>query len=198
VQGSIIVVSGLPRSGTSLMMRILEAAGVPILQDDARPPDASNPHGYFELSAVRRTARDASWLDDAPGHAVKVIHALLEHLPRDRRYQLILMRRPIEEVVASQDRMLARLGEEAGPLPASRVGAVLAARLAAATGLLDREPCFVWRVVDYPGLISTPEQTIGAVLDFLGLRACAADLAQLVDPSLHHERCGVDETPCGP
>lgn len=188
VQERIVVVSGLPRSGTSLMMQILEGAGVPILQDGARAPDASNPHGYFEHSAVRRSAHDVGWLDQAPGHAVKVIHALLEHLPRDRTYALILMRRPIEEVVASQDRMLARLGREAGPLPAARVAAVLAAQLAAAIDLLGREPCFSWRAVDFHALIADPEATIGAVTRFLGLDARAADLAPLVDPGLHRER----------
>ncbi len=193
----IVVVSGLPRSGTSLMMRVLEAAGLPILQDGTRPPDESNPHGYYEHSAVRRTAVDPSWLEHASGHAVKVIHALLEHLPRDRRYAVILMRRPIDEVVGSQDRMLARLGRDAGLLPSARVGSVLAVQLAAAIELLEREDCFTWMSVDFPELIARPAETIRSVIDFLGLRARASDLTRLVDPSLHRERSTIDGTQPG-
>lgn len=180
----IIVVSGLPRSGTSLMMRLLEAAAVPVLQDAARPPDESNPRGYYELSAVRATATDARWVARAPGHAVKVIHRLLAALPRDRVYRVIVMRRPMREVVASQDRMLARLGEPAAGLPSARLEAVLAAQLEEATALLDREPCFTWMGVDVHALIDDPETEIARVLDFLGLPARPAGLAHVVEPAL--------------
>lgn len=192
----IIVVSGLPRSGTSLMMRLLEAAAVPVLQDAARPPDESNPRGYYELSAVRATATDARWVARAPGHAVKVIHRLLAALPRDRVYRVIVMRRPMREVVASQDRMLARLGEPAAGrlgepaagLPSARLEAVLAAQLEEATALLDREPCFTWMGVDVHALIDDPETEIARVLDFLGLPARPAGLAHVVEPALLGER----------
>jgi hypothetical protein len=200
----IIVVSGLPRSGTSLMMRLLEAASVPVLQDATRPPDESNPRGYYELAAVRATARDARWVERAPGHAVKVIHRLLAALPRDRDYRVIVMRRPVREVVASQDRMLARLGapgsgrpgdpdsgrpgDPATGLPSARLEAVLAAQLEEAMALLDREPCFTWMGVDVHALIDDPEAEIARVLDFLGLAARPARLARLVEPALLRER----------
>ena len=84
-QKTIVVVSGIPRSGTSLMMSILGQAGIPLLTDDARAPDDSNPRGYFELAAVRKTNEDSAWLEQAPGQAVKVIHRLLPALPRCAR-----------------------------------------------------------------------------------------------------------------
>jgi hypothetical protein len=90
----ITVVSGLPRSGTSLMMQMLAAGGVPILTDAQRAPDEDNPRGYFELQAVKHTTQDASWLRDAPGKAVKIIHVLLKDLSAAQSYQVIFMRRP--------------------------------------------------------------------------------------------------------
>lgn len=183
-----IVVSGLPRSGTSLMMGLLEAAGVSILQDHARAPDASNPRGYYELNAVKRTASDPSWLADAPGRAVKVIHRLLDTLPRDRLYRVILMRRPASEVVASQDRMLARLGEAPIDLPGSRLAEILEAQLAEATTLLDREPCFEWISVDYPALVADPVLQCARWIAFLGLAVRPDAVAPLIDPALQRER----------
>ena len=106
----VIVVSGLPRSGTSLSMQMLGAAGIPLLVDSARAADEDNPRGYFEYSPVKRIARDVSWVGDACGHAVKVIAPLISELPTGYEYRVILMRRAIDEVLASQARMLARLG----------------------------------------------------------------------------------------
>jgi len=102
----IYVVSGLPRSGTSLMMRMLDAGGVPAVTDRIRTADDDNPRGYFELEAVKRTKQDPSWLDDAPGKAVKVISQLLCELPPDRAYKVIVMRRKLGEVSAAQKTML--------------------------------------------------------------------------------------------
>lgn len=185
---AVVVVTGLPRSGTSLMMAILGAAGVPLLEDDARPADASNPRGYHELAAVRATARDARWLEAAAGRAVKVVHRLLADLPRDRPYDVIVMRRPLAEVVASQDRMLERLGAPPTGLPAARVAAVLAAQLDEVLALLEREPCFRWTAIDYPRLVRDPVGETARVLAFLGVEASAAEVARVVDPALHRER----------
>ncbi|MGE3544635.1 MAG: sulfotransferase family protein, partial [Kofleriaceae bacterium] len=101
-QPIVFVVSGLPRSGTSMMMRMLAEGGAPILADATRRPDADNPRGYYELEAVKRTARDASWVADAPGRVVKVISSLLPHLPTEWTYRVLFMRRSIDQVVRSQ------------------------------------------------------------------------------------------------
>ena len=115
------IVTGIPRSGTSLMMSILGAAGLPLLIDDERPADLSNPRGYFEYAPVKRGAADLSWLEEARGRVVKIIHALLPELPRDRTYRVVLMERPIAEVVASQDRMLAAQGPAGASSGAARL-----------------------------------------------------------------------------
>src|SRR5688572_25986263 len=104
----VAVVSGLPRSGTSLMMRMIDAGGIPALTDGVRRPDADNPHGYFELEAAKRLRADAAWVDAAVGRVVKVVHWLLPHLPGRHAYRVVLMRRAMAEVLASQAAMLRR------------------------------------------------------------------------------------------
>ena len=107
----IIIVSGLPRSGTSLMMQMLKAGGVEILSDGNRAADPDNPQGYWEYEPVKSLRRDNSWLKLAEGKAVKVISALLPYLDLDLTYKIILMKRPLAEVIASQRKMLQRLGK---------------------------------------------------------------------------------------
>src|SRR3990167_393038 len=98
----IVIVSGLPRSGTSLMMQMLRAGGMSLLIDDQRPADADNPHGYWEYEPVKRLQHDNSWLPQAEGKAVKVVSALLQYLPPRHTYKIIVMHRPMQEVLASQ------------------------------------------------------------------------------------------------
>ena len=98
------IVSGLPRSGTSLMMQMLQAGGLPAFTDRVRSADESNPRGYFEFEPVKRLRTDRSWLPQARGHAIKIIHLLLRELPLDGSlvYRIVFMQRPLEEVLASQ------------------------------------------------------------------------------------------------
>ena len=110
----IVIVSGLPRSGTSLMMQMLQAGGMPLLVDDQRPADADNPNGYWEYAPVKRLQQDNTWMPQAEGKAVKVVSALLQYLPRPHTYKIIFMHRPMQEVLASQAVMLQRRGEPGG------------------------------------------------------------------------------------
>jgi hypothetical protein len=104
---TVIVVSGLPRSGTSLTMQMLQAAQIPILTDNIRPADPSNPRGYFEFEPVKQMARgDNGWMGQATGKAVKIVSPLLPYLPAQYQYQVIFMLRDISEIVASQTRMM--------------------------------------------------------------------------------------------
>src|SRR4029079_1243109 len=113
-QDFVTVVSGLPRSGTSLMMQMLAAGGLPPLTDSVRAPDESNPRGYLEFEPVKRLRTDQSWLEQARGHAVKIIHLLLREIPTDGRfaYRVIFLQRPLEEVLASQRVMLEKQGKK--------------------------------------------------------------------------------------
>jgi len=183
-----IVVSGLPRSGTSLMMQLLERAGVPILCDEERPADASNPRGYFEFAAVKATLRDASWVELAEGRAVKVIHALLRGLPQDRPYRVLLMRRPIDEVIRSQDAMLVRLEESPTPMAHERLARLLEEQLEQARLWLERHECFEWLEVDYTRLVHRPEDEIPAIATFLEMDLPLEPLLECIDPNLHRMR----------
>ena len=111
----IIVVSGLPRSGTSLMMQLLAAGGIPIVTDNIRAADADNPRGYCEFERVKTIKTDASWLPEIHGKAVKMVSQLLYDLPTTERYKIIFMERDLDEVLASQEKMLTRLGRPAAP-----------------------------------------------------------------------------------
>src|SRR5262245_57732514 len=109
----IIIVTGLPRSGTSMMMQVLKAGGVPVLADETRSADASNPRGYFEFERTKWLAADNSWLADAQGKALKVIVQLAPFLPSGLRYKVLFLERDLDEIMRSQGEMLARLERSA-------------------------------------------------------------------------------------
>ncbi len=104
----IIIVSGLPRSGTSMMMKMLESGGITPLIDEIRTPDEDNPKGYYEFERVKKLPEDVAWLPDAEGKVVKMVSMLLRDLPTDRKYKVVFMRRKMEEILASQKKMLLR------------------------------------------------------------------------------------------
>ncbi|MFC2085810.1 hypothetical protein ACFLRO_01215, partial [Bacteroidota bacterium] len=112
IKGTITVVSGLPRSGTSMMMQMLDKGGLEPFVDDKREADENNPRGYYEHEAVKSLARNKQWLPQAEGKVVKVIANLLTHLPANFHYRVIFMERDITEIVTSQKRMLKRMGKK--------------------------------------------------------------------------------------
>ncbi len=179
----IVVVSGLPRSGTSMMMRMLAAGGVPLFTDGVRGADADNPLGYFEHEAVKRLREDASWAPGAAGKAVKVVSALLPALPEGFQYRVILMRRPLEEVLASQRRMLGRRGAPAADDDA-RMEALFGRHLAETERWLAARPGVRSLAVDYPEALAAPADTARRVAAFLGGGLDAAAMAAAVDPAL--------------
>jgi len=182
----VIVVSGLPRSGTSLVMSMLEAGGVPVLVDAHRPADESNPRGYFELEAVKSTRVDSSWVDRAPGHAVKVIHALLPHLPEHHRYDVLLLERDLGEVVASQQAMLARAGEEPGD--AAALTNALRRQLDDARAWLSTRENVRWTPLPHRRVVRDPATAAAEIARFLGLALDEEAMADRVDPTLHRSR----------
>ena len=190
----ITVVSGLPRSGTSLMMQALAAGGVQPLTDAQRSPDASNPRGYLELEAVKRLKSDRSWLGQARGKAVKIIHLLLPELVAAadagvrEEYRVILMRRPVEEVVASQRAMLARQGRPAATVPDAQLGRLFVDQLDRAERLLAGRPEFRICAVSYPALVADPAGEAARVNAFLGGGLDEGAMARAVDPALYREK----------
>ena len=119
----IIIVSGLPRSGTSLMMQMLHAGGIEVVTDQIREADVDNPRGYFEFETAKTVKSDASWIPSTRGKAFKMVSQLLYHLPASERYRVLFMRRNMEEILDSQEKMLARrdIEPELGPLCESLV-----------------------------------------------------------------------------
>jgi len=184
----VTIVSGLPRSGTSLMMQMLQNGGVKVLTDTVRPADEDNPRGYFELEAVKRTRHDSRWLQDAAGCAVKVIYRLLYDLPRDRRYEVIFLRRPIDEILASQGAMLKRLGTEGASLPNERLASLFTDQLTDVIKYLQKQPQFRLLEVEYHDLIDNPRGASQAISEFLQRSLDLEKMSAAVDPGLYRRR----------
>jgi hypothetical protein len=184
----IVVVSGLPRSGTSLMMQMLRAGGMPLLIDDLRPADADNPNGYWEYEPVKRLQQDNSWIPKAEGKAVKVISALLQYLPPHHTYKIIFMQRPMQEILASQAVMLERRGAQSGKADEQTLGAVFAQHLDHTERWLATQQHMTVLYVHYHEIIAAPAETATRVAQFLDLPLAVDVMAHAVDPRLHRQR----------
>jgi hypothetical protein len=182
----VIFVSGLPRSGTSLMMQVLDAGGVEVVTDNVRAADTDNPRGYYEFEKVKQVKRDASWLPDVRGKGVKMVSQLLPNLPPTERYRVIFMERDFAEMLDSQERMLRRLGRPA--VPRDEMIRAYTLHLKRVHEWLARQPHVVVLRVRYQALVEQPVETIATVNDFLGGRLDAERAARSVDPSLYRNR----------
>lgn len=185
----IVIVSGLPRSGTSMMMRMLEAGGVPLLVDGVRAADEDNPRGYWEWEPVKQLpAGEAGWLEEARGRAVKIVSPLLVHLPPTYRYRVLFMQRHLSEVLASQRRMLARRGEAAG-IDDAEMAAYFQAHLRKVEAWLQAQPHISLLMLSYNDLVVEPRPAIAQVVDFLTpLGVDGAAMARVVEPELYRNR----------
>jgi hypothetical protein len=172
------------------MMQMLAAGGIPLLVDSERRPDIDNPLGYFELEEVKALARNHHFLDGAQGKAVKIIHALLQHLPLDRSYRVIFMQRNLDEVLASQRKMLDRTGHAGAALTAIQLKAIFARQLEQSRRWLEAHTDWIQTMeVEYSLLIADPESAARDINAFLGSELDEAKMAAEVDPSLHRNRC---------
>jgi hypothetical protein len=187
-ESRITLVSGLPRSGTSMMMKMLEAGGMPILTDDIRTADEDNPKGYYEFERVKQVEHDKAWLEDARGRAVKMIAALLKHLPDDYAYKVIFMKRDIHQVLASQRQMLIRRGESTDVVPDEKMARLFAKHVAQVENWLAHQPNFGVIYVDHGQVIADPLEEAKRVASFLGGALDVERMAQVVDPALHRQR----------
>ncbi|HET6845933.1 MAG TPA: sulfotransferase [Anaerolineales bacterium] len=167
--GPIIVVSGLPRSGTSMMMKMLIEGGLQVVTDAIRAADEDNPNGYFEFEPVKQlTTGEAAWLSGAEGKLVKVISALLEYLPANRQYKVIFMERDIKEILASQQKMLQRR-QEVSKTSDEELAAQFREHLQAIKYWLARQPHMAVMYVDYNRLMADPDAYCRPVAEFVGL-----------------------------
>lgn len=185
----VVVVSGLPRSGTSMMMKMLEAGGIPIIKDDLRQADESNPKGYYEFERVKKLKDgDTAWLDNADGKAVKVISALLEYLPASHRYKVIFMRRKTEEILASQREMLQRLGEDPDKVSAEKLAELFAKHLRSIELWLAQQQNIDVRYIHYNEFITNPDPQLEQIDRFLGGGLELPTMKNAIDKSLYRQR----------
>lgn len=169
VQNEIVVVSGLPRSGTSMMMKMLEQGGLQVVTDSLRTADDDNPNGYYEFETVKQMpSGQTAWLDGAQGKVVKVISALLEYLPAKYHYKVIFMERAIGEVLASQKKMLANRQEETAVSDAE-MQEQFQKHVAAAKYWLARQPNISVLYVDYNKMLAAPDPLCQTIVDFLDM-----------------------------
>jgi len=184
----IIVVSGQPRSGTSMMMKILAEGGVPVVTDELRPADQDNPNGYFELEIVKQLSNgNVSWLAEAGGKAVKVISSLLEYLPAQYSYKIIFMEREIQEILASQRKMLERR-KEASTVDDGQMAEQFRRHISIVKPWLARQPNIEVLYISYNGLMSNPEPSCRRVIDFTCAPLQLGRMLQVPNGELYRNR----------
>ncbi len=184
----IIIVSGMPRSGTSMMMRMLAEGGLPALTDELRRPDDDNPNGYFELEVVRQLKEgNFAWLNEANGKVVKVISALLEHLPHDHQYKIIFMERNPKETLASQKKMLDHRGQ-VSRLNDEEMEQQFHKHLAAMKPWLVRQPNMEVLYVNYNALVTEPQSACERIAEFLDLPLNQSQMLAVPDTQLYRNR----------
>ena len=193
---TIYIVSGLPRSGTSMMMQMLHRGGLPVLTDAVRSADEDNPRGYFELERVKQTGADPSWLDDAQGKVVKLISRLLLDLPAPApervRYKVVFMRRDLDEVLRSQKKMLERRGEDATQND-DEIKELFVVHLAEIETWLRERSDIDTLFVSYGRMVTEPRPGAERINRFLdGMLDVEAMLAE-VDPDLYRNRKQSDQ-----
>jgi hypothetical protein len=184
----ITIVSGLPRSGTSLMMQMLAAGGMTALTDGERQADSDNPRGYYEWERIKLLPREPSCIAEAEGKVVKVISQLLFALPAGRDYQVIFMQRPLAEVVASQAEMIRRRGTTGAPLPPAALIAGLGAHLNQVNAWLKDKINISVHRVEHHDVLSEPLRTSESIQQFLKCTLDVSAMSQQIDKSLYRQR----------
>lgn len=182
----IIVVSGLPRSGTSLMMQMLAAGGIEIVTDGQRTADADNPLGYCEFEKVKQIRHDASWLPDLRGKAVKMVSQLLYDLPATESYRILFMERDLDEVLESQEKMLSRLQKPEGPRDQLRHA--FERHLERLHDWLRQQPNMAMLPVSFNELLSAPRDQAERVRRFLGGSGEVELMLAAIEPRLYRNR----------
>ena len=184
----ITIVSGLPRSGTSMMMRMLEAGGMEVVVDNIRKADEDNPKGYYEFERVKKIKEDSSWLEDTRGKAFKMVSMLLYHLPSNRNYKVIFMKRNMDEVLASQSRMLKRQGRDKDSTDDDEMGRLYGKHLNDLEKWLENQENISTLYFNYNDVIKNPLKEAETLNKFFGSRLNVERMAKAVDKSLYRNR----------
>ena len=188
VKKNITIVSGLPRSGTSMMMQMLMAGGMGIVTDEIRKADEDNPRGYLEWERVKKLKEDQSWLDECPGKAVKVISMLLFDLPRKHHYKIIFMHREIEEVLASQRIMLERRGMARDEVSDEEMAKKFEKHLKQIEDWIAHQSNIEVLSIKYNEVIADPLHYSKVVNNFLGEDLNTRTMAEAIEETLYRQR----------
>lgn len=188
IDDEIVVVSGLPRSGTSLMMRMLHAGGLEPLTDEERKPDPDNPGGYYEFERVKKLPADTEWLPMAKGKAVKILGELIKHLPSGYIYRIIFMMRDFDEIIASQKKMLIRSGEDPDKVPEREMADLLRRYLVNLKRYINRQDNMEVIYVSYNEIMEDPEEVVEEIDDFFENGLDTSAMIECVDPGLYRNR----------
>ena len=170
------------------MMQMLSAGGIETFSDGQRIPDANNPRGYYEVELVKSLNRNPEVIAGAEGRAVKVVSSLLEFLPPQHEYRIIFMRRSLEEIVASQDRMLERLGQKVPTLPKEAVISAFERHLEKIRAWLANQPNMTVLYVNYSSVVENVEHEVARICNFLSRDLDTVAMTSKVEKSLHRER----------
>lgn len=184
----ITIVSGLPRSGTSMMMKMLEAGGIPPLTDVIREADDDNPEGYYEFERVKALPDDTEWLEEARGKAVKVLAELIKHLPQTHSYRIIFMERSLDEVIASQRKMLIRRGEDPEKVDGEELRKLFKKYLRILKNHIRNQSSMSVIYVSYNEIIRDPTESVHRMKAFLGGDLNEEKMISSVDPALYRNR----------
>ena len=184
----IVVVSGLPRSGTSLMMQMLAAGGLPVLSDGERKSDTDNPKGYFEWERIKQLPKDPNLIAEAEGKVVKVISQLVLSLPADHEYRVILMQRPLPEVLRSQDEMLRRRGNASSNTDTSAIEQAFQRHLIEVNNWLAGKANMQVTRVHYHRVLREPQAVAEEIAAFLQVPLNIEGMVGQVDTNLYRNR----------
>jgi len=184
----ITIVSGLPRSGTSLMMQMLDAGGLPVLSDGERKADTDNPKGYLEWERIKQLPKDPSLIAEAEGKVVKVISQLILSLPAGHEYRVVFMQRPLPEVLKSQDEMLRRRGNADSSTDTSAIEEAFQRHLIEVNKWLTGKPNVRIMRVHYHRVLREPRIVAEEVVAFLQVPLDVEAMAGQVDGSLYRNR----------
>jgi len=184
----VIIASGLPRSGTSMMMKMLEAGGLDILADNVRKADTDNPKGYFEYEKVKDLKKDTFWLPNAKGKGVKVISILLYYLPPTYRYRVVFMKRDMNEIIASQAKMLQRSGHEHDKNDNQMLFNKFEEHLQKVSNWIERQRNIECLYMDYADIIKDPMKNASILNKFLGGKLDTNSMAKSVDSALYRNK----------
>jgi hypothetical protein len=185
---SIVVVSGLPRSGTSMMMKMLVEGGMEAVIDNIRTADEDNPKGYYELEKVKQLDKDNSWIGECQGRVVKIISMLLKPLPTTYNYKIIFMRRKMEEILDSQRQMLVRRGQPTNTIADEKMAEMFNKHLKDIENLIATRPNMDCLYVSYNEVLENPLVNIENINDFLGGQLNRPAMLEVVDKTLHRQR----------